>query len=333
MWSAMEECIAFDVHKNYTLATAQSADGQETSDVRVQHQRGLVAQYLAGRTPGSSVAVETVGNWYWIVDEIEQAGFQPLLVHARKAKLMIGSVNKTDKLDNRGIIRLQRVGTLPTVWIPPAAVRDAREMPRSRMVLTGQSTQLKNRVLATLAKYGLTIHEVSDSFGKQGRKLLEARLAQLPPHTAHTTSCLLAQLDHLHAEIKRLETRMREVIDTSDTHRLLVSLPGVGRILAAVIATEIGTINRFPRAEQFASYAGVTPRVHSSGGKTHYGPLRSDVNRYLKFAFIEAANAVSLHATRKPARHVSRLYMRIKRKKGHPKAVGAVARHLAEATF
>jgi transposase len=321
------------VHKSYTLATAQSADGRETRDVRVQHERGLLAQFLAGCTPGSAVAVETVGNWYWIVDEIEQAGFQPLLVHARKAKLMIGSVNKTDKLDNRGIIRLQRVGTLPTVWIAPAEVRDLRELPRTRMMLTGQRAQLKNRILANLAKYGLTIYEASDSFGKKGRQLLEARLSQLPAHTRHTTECLLTQLDGLTGEIGRLEARMREAIEVTSEHQLLMSLPGVGRILAAVIATEVGTIKRFPRAEQFASYAGVTPRVHSSGGKTRFGSLRPDVNRYLKFAFIEAANTVALNSTRRPERHVSHLYVRIRHKKGHAKAVGAVARHLAEAAF
>jgi hypothetical protein len=65
------------------------------------------------------VAVETIGNWYWIVDEIEAAGCVPKLVHARKAKLMMGEINKTDRLDVRGLNRLQQAGTLPTVWIPP----------------------------------------------------------------------------------------------------------------------------------------------------------------------------------------------------------------------
>ena len=60
------------------------------------------------------MALETAGNWYWIVDEIEQAQMQPKLVHAHKAKLMLGSINKTDKLDARGLNKLQRTGTLPT---------------------------------------------------------------------------------------------------------------------------------------------------------------------------------------------------------------------------
>jgi len=85
--------------------------------------------------------------------------------------------------------------------------------------------------------------------------------------------------------------------------------------------------------QKLAGYAGTTPRVHASGGKTRFGPSRPDVNRYLKWAFVEAANAVCLTRGRTPRRHVSRLYERVARRKGHAKAIGAVARHLAEATY
>jgi hypothetical protein len=83
---------------------------------------------------------------------------------------MMGSVNKSDKLDAKGINRLQRTGTLPTVWIPGASVRDARELPRTRMVLGRQQTQLKNSVHATLGKYGFTVEGASNAFGKKGAR-------------------------------------------------------------------------------------------------------------------------------------------------------------------
>jgi transposase len=86
----------------------------------------------------------------------------PKLVHARKAKLMLGMINKTDKLDARGLNRLQQAGTLPTVWIPPSELRDQRDLPRARLVFLRQRTQLKNRIHATLAKYALHQVEVSD---------------------------------------------------------------------------------------------------------------------------------------------------------------------------
>ena len=86
------------------------------------------------------MAVETVGNWYRIVSEIEQAGCRLRLVHAGKAKLMLGEVNKTDKLDARGLNKLQRTGTLPEVWIPPGELRDKRELLRTRMVLVREDS-------------------------------------------------------------------------------------------------------------------------------------------------------------------------------------------------
>src|SRR3989475_5055861 len=125
------EYIAFDAHKHYTLASVVRPDGQLVREERIEHDRGSLREFLERCERGSPVAVETIGNWYWIVDEIEAAGCVPKLVHARKAKLMMGEINKTDRLDVRGLNRLQQNGTLPTVWIPPGALRDQRDLPRT----------------------------------------------------------------------------------------------------------------------------------------------------------------------------------------------------------
>jgi transposase len=325
--------IAFDSHKHYTLARVEDAAGHCTAEARIAHERGALKDFLTSCAPGSPVAVETVGNWYWIVDEIEAAGCVPKLVHAHKAKLMMGMLNKTDKLDARGLNRRQRAGTLPAVWIPPGALRDQRELPRTRMVLVHQRTRLKNRIHATVGKYGLPLASVSDLFGRRGRQLLQAHMQAVPPHTAYTLAQLLAGVDTLAQAVIDIEQRMQEVFRTAPEIDLLRTLPGVGFILAVVMASEIGDVRRFPRPQELASYAGTTPRVHASGGKTRYGPLRPDVNRYLKWAFVEAANTSCRVRRRYPHRHVSHLYERLARPKGHQKAVGAVARHLAEAVF
>jgi len=240
------EYIAFDSHKRYTLASVVKLSGGQLCELRVAHEPCSIRQFLSRWTAGSPVAVETVGNQYWIVDEIEKAGMLPRLVHARKAKLMMAMVNKTDKLNARGLNRLQRSGSLPTVW----------------------------------------------------RELLQQVLAQLPPHTRFATEQLLAQLDTVEQQIQLFELRIRGF---------------------------------FAPAPELASYAGTTPKVHASGGKLHYGQMRPDVNRYLKWAFLEAANVICLNHKRFPQRHVHRLYQRVASRKGYQKAIGAVARHLAEA--
>jgi transposase len=325
--------IAFDAHKHYTLASVARPDGQVVREQRIEHERGALQEFLACCEPGSPVAVETIGNWYWIVDEIEAAGCIPRLVHARKAKLMMGEINKTDRLDVRGLNRLQRNGTLPTVWIPSGELRDQRDLPRTRMVLVRQRTQLKNRLHATLAKYALHHFEVSDVFGVRGRAVLRQRLELLPPHTAYASGHLLKQVEDLGNQIREFEQRIHTTFKPTAGIQHLMTVPGVGLMLAVVIALEVGDVARFATAEKLAGYAGTTPRVHASGGKTRFGRSRPDVNRYLKWAFVEAANAICLTRRRARSRHVSRLYERIAHRKGHAKAIGAVARHLAEATF
>jgi transposase len=166
-----------------------------------------------------------------------------------------------------------------------------------------------------------------------GRTLLRQRIGELPPQTAFVTGQLLDQIDALDQQIRTFERRMGDVFDVTAAHQRLMTLPGVGFILAVVIATEVGDVARFPTAGHLAAYAGTTPRIHASGGKTYLGPVREDVNRYLKWAFVEAANAVCRIRRRYPQRHVSRLYERVAKRRGHFKAIGAVARHLAEATY
>jgi transposase len=327
------EFIAFDSHKRYTLASVEDATGRILCERRLDHERGAIRAFLAERAAGSPVALETVGNWSWIADEIEAAGMTARLVHARKAKLMMGMLDKTDRLDARGLNRLQRTGTLPTVWLPPADVRDRRELPRARMVLTRQRTQLKNRLQAMLAKHALSVEGVSDIFGKRGEAVLRERIGELPSEARYVAECLLSQVTNLRSEILQFEKRMHQVFGEDPSRTNVKSLPGVGDILAAVILAEVGDITRFASASRLASYAGTTPRVHASGDRVRFGQLRPDVNRYLKWAYVEAANVCARHAERHSGRHVSKLYRRIRGRKGHQKAVGAVARHLAEATY
>jgi transposase len=329
----MRYYIGCDAHKKYSVFGGISEAGEIIPTRRVEHDRESYRSFLKGLPQGSQIAVESVGNWYWMIDAMEKAGHVPALVHPAKAKLMMGQINKTDKLDARGLAILARNGTLPEVWIPPGELRDQRELPRMRMAMSQVRTKFKNRIHSAFAKYGVTFDEVSDLFGKKGRKLLEKSLDELPPETRLSVQEQLWLLNQAEQSVDKAEKRIGEVIKMNPTMQLLQTIPGVGPILSIVIALEIGSIDRFAGAEKLASYAGKVPRVNSSGGKTHYGKVRPDVNRYLKWAFTEAANAIVLQQERQPDSHVVRLYQRVYRHKGHAKAITAVGRHLAEATY
>jgi transposase len=162
---------------------------------------------------------------------------------------------------------------------------------------------------------------------------LPDQLQARPPPSAYSLAQRLAGIETLPAAIAGLEQRLQEVFRTASDLQRLQTRPGVGFILAVVMASEIGAVRRFARPEEWASSAGTTRRVHASGGKTRYGPLRPDGNRYLKWACVEAANACGRVRRRPPHRPVRPLYERLACPTGHQKAVGAGARHLAEAAF
>jgi transposase len=225
------------------------------------------------------------------------------------------------------------MGTLPVVWTPPQEIRDLRELPRTRMALKRIEVKIKNRIHAALTKHGIQISEASDIFGRRGLAAVHARLADLPTETRRTTERLLDLRAKIAAEIKELEDRIEEVIGETPERRLVETIPGIGPTLGTVVVLEVGLIDRFPRAENLASYSGTVPRVISSGGRTYHGQVRPDVNRYLKWAFVEAANQIVMRRRHTAGTHVYRLYDRIRQRKGHQKAVVALARHLAEATY
>jgi transposase len=120
--------VGCDAHKHYSQLEVQDDAGLVLNRVRLEHHQGAISSFFSRLPGGTPVALESVGNWYWIADEIEAAGCKPLLTNPGKAKLMMGHVNKTDKLDANGLATLLRIGSLPTVWLPPAVLRDQREL-------------------------------------------------------------------------------------------------------------------------------------------------------------------------------------------------------------
>lgn len=330
----MEQFIGCDAHKKYSVFVAVNERGEASQKMQVGHDREPYRRYLEQLPPGSQIALEASGHYYWIVDEMEAAGHHPRLAHPLEAKKRMGKTGKkTDKVDANGLGILLRNGTMPEVWIPPAELRDQRELLRLRMFLMRQRTRLKNRIQGALGRYNIQISGVSDVFGVEGRLRLAARLGELPQHTRQSVELELATMDFLEMQIEEVEQPLQELMEVTAEADLLKALPCVGRILSMVMTLEIGRVERFASAERLASYAGLVPRVHSSGGRTRLGQICGDVNRYLKWAFIEAGNLVVIHQKQLAGRHVVRLYQRVKRKTNHQKAVVAVGRHLAEAAY
>ena len=330
----MNYSIGCDAHKKYSVFVALDEQGQVSRPVRVEHNREQYRQFLRLLPPGSPIALEATANWYWMVDEMEQAAHLPLLTEPKKAKAMMANRNKSDKLDARGLAILLHNGTLPTVWIADAQTRDLRELSRMRMALVGMQTRLKNRIHASFSRYG-TIFEAADLFGAAGRQSLGEALSALPPQHRYSVEQQLVLLDELQRRIHDVQQQMQRVFRQTPAMKLLDTMPGVGGVLSAVMALEIGDINRFPCAERLISYAGLVPRTYSSGGRTRRGSIAPDVNRTLRWAFVEAASVVILNHKRPTWKNRSlvRLYERVRAHKEPQVATVALARQLAESAF
>jgi len=275
-----------------------------------------------------------------MVDELEAAGLQPMLADSYEAKQRMRGPNKTDTRDARGLAILLRNGTLPCVWIPTAKLRDLRALMRTRLALVAQRTTLKNRILAAVNRYGLRDDPISDLFVGQGRLRLNVYLGGMPKQTREASLEEWAVVDELREHIENPEERIAQHIGRIGYVRLLKTMPGVlktmpgvGEILGATIWLEVGDVERFPSAAHLASYAGLVPTVHASGGKVHLGPTTRHSNHYLRWAFVEAACSIVALQQRHGPIHAVLLYRRLKQHKCHSKAAVAVARHLAESTW
>lgn len=184
-------------------------------------------------------------------------------------------------------------------WGPPANLLDLRDLMRTRLATRQQGSELKCRILASLRRYGVRRYQDgADLFTESRRAKLAVAIAGLPQECRMATSEEWALLDHLEEHIEAMHQRVRLRIASLGWVPLLKTLPAVGTILGSTIYREIGEVSRLARPENLASYAGLVPTVHASGGKSWHGPTPRASNHFLKWAYIEAVNLI---ATRQKA--------------------------------
>jgi transposase len=272
--------------------------------------------------------IESMNGARFVHDTLELAGWSVEIADARKVKGLAPLACKTDRIDAWVLAELSRRDLVPAIWLPNPEVRCERELARFRLHLVHHRTALKNRIHATLLAFGHPC-PVSDLFGLSGRQLLD-RL-QLPEPWRGDLEATLRLIDVISDQIVEVEDELRA--DGAD-HRYvprLLSVPGIGWVLAYTIAAEIGDISRFASPTKLCGYTGLCPRVYQSGDADHRGSLTKNGPRYLRWALIEAAT----HAAHHPiyAQRYQRTARRLGRQRGKKIARVDIARRLAEAIW
>jgi transposase len=350
-----ERVCGLDVHKQ-TVAACVRVPGSK--GIRAQHVRTFgttAAELLALRDwleahGVTHVAMESTGVYWKPIYYVLEERFVCLVVNAAHVKQVPG--RKTDIKDCEWIAQLLEHGLLRGSFVPPAPIRELRDLTRYRKVLIQDRTREANRLHKLLEDAGIKLASVAtDVLGVSGRAMLDALVrgttdpdvlaelargklrAKLPalrqalagrfrPHHAFLVSQLLAHLDYIDETIATLSERIEEVIAPfAEELARLDTIHGVAQRTAEVLIAELGVdMGQFPSDRHLASWAGLCPGNNESAGKHKSGKTRRG-NRWLRTALTEAA----LAAIRTSNSAFAARYRRIMRHRGHKKAVTAVA--------
>ncbi|MEN8168041.1 MAG: IS110 family transposase [Pseudomonadota bacterium] len=269
--------------------------------------------------------VESTYNWYWLVDGLMESGYPIHLANTAAIRQYDGVKNTNDRTDARYLAQLLRLGILPEGYIYPKEIRGLRDLLRRRLLLVRQ------RTVQLLSLQSLIARHTGKRFSSNQIKQLDtdAIAALLPDQSAAFSGQVnLALMQTLDQAVDMLETKVLKQAVRHPEHQFLISVPGIGKILGMTIQLETGEIQRFPDAGHYASYARCVKSEKVSNGKRKGQGNRKNGNRYLAWAFVEAAHFATIW---EPS--IKRYYQRKLAKSHLMVAKKAVANKLARACY
>jgi transposase len=321
--------IGIDSHKKYSYCSAIDESGEIIHEARIEgNDAGEFAAFVATAGGPCRAVLETGCFWAKVHDIFEEIDGveEVVLAHAYKTRIIAEAQIKTDKLDARKLAQLLRGNFIARAHIPQKQTRLRKELLRQRAFWVRDRTRVRNRIHRVLGQQReLQMPQISSVWTKKGLAIL--RKLELPCPFDTLLSQDLDTLALLDSQVKELEKATEQAM----THEamLLRTIPGFGLILSSMVADEIDGVERFRSAPKLVGYCGLCPSVHSSGGKTHHGRMLRHCNKWLKWAFIEAAwVAVGCDS------YFGGIYRRHRaRGKGANKSITSVARRMCSIAF
>jgi transposase len=359
----INRCAGLDVHQATVVATIRVPDDRGGRRIVTETFGTMTPDLLALRDwlqayGVTHVALESTGVYWKPVYYMLEDTCTLLLINMHALKRVPG--RKTDVKDSEWLAQLLECGLLQSSFVPPPAVRELRDLTRYRVQQVRDRSREVNRLCKVLEDAGLKMTTViTDVMGASGRAMLAALVAgttdagvladlargmlrkKLPelqralqgrfrPHHAFLLQQILAKIDFLDETLERLTAEIdRRLVPFEPVLAALDTIPGVNRTGAISIVAETGAdMRHFPTAGHLCSWAAMCPGQNESAGKRHSGKTRKG-NRYLRAALIQTG----LSATRKNGSALQARYRRIKRHRGHKKAVVAVGHQILEIAF
>ena len=284
----MKVYVGFDVHSSSNVSGVVGEDGRRLLTRKLRNDPYQVVESLK-TVPGhiEGVVVESTYNWYWIVDALMDAGFKVHLANPSQIKKYEGLKHADDRYDAFWLAELLRLGILPEGYIYPREQRPVRDLLRKR----GHLVRLRTSLVLGLESI------ITRNYGVRPRAkdlmvVTEDRVTPLLDGNEYI--CLAAgtskqTIDFLTHKIQVLERAIVGRVRLRDDYRNLTTLPGVGKVLSLTIMLETGPIKRFASAGNYVSYCRKVPTVWTSNGKRKGKGNKKNGNKYLSWAFSEAA--------------------------------------------
>jgi len=318
------QIVGMDLHRRRSVLVRMTETGERLETVRISNDPEYLRAVMARAGEAPDVVLEACYGWYWAADTLAELGATVHLAHPLGVKMFSLRRVKNDERDAADLADLWRMGRLPEAWIAPPATRELRGWVRHRAKLVGLRSQLKCQIHAVLAGAGVQV-VMSDLFGVAGQDLLAA--IQLSPESRARVDSALRLISGLDFEIELFGKLLAGRLRTDPGYQAIQALPGVGPVLAAVFVAEIGDIGRFRRAEQLASWAGLTPKHHESDTTVHRGPITKQGSRLVRWAAVEAVQRVPAHT------RLGQVRDQVGQRRGRNIGIVAAARELVELVF
>ncbi len=277
--------------------------------------------------PDVAISVECVFTWYWIADFCHKENIPFVLGHALYMKAIHGGKTKSDKIDSYKIACLLRSGMIPMAYVYPQKMRATRDLLRRRMHFMRKKSELLSHIQNTKSQYNLPDFEKPIT-----RKNNRSQVAEHfnDPIVRTSIELNLALIDQYDYVLRGVENYIlsKVKIHGPNTFYLLRTVPGIGEILGLVMLYEIHDINRFPRVQNFTSYARLVRPARESAGKLKGGGNKKIGNAYLKWAFSEATLLLL-----REKQEVKQWHAKLKNRHGKPRALSIISHKLGRAVY
>jgi len=315
-----------DLHSDNSVVMVSDEEDRIVYQKRLPNDLGQIRAALdAHQEELAGVVIESTYNWYWLVDGLMDAGYQVHLAHPAAIKKYEGLKHSGDFADAAYLAQLLRLGLLAEGYIYPREERGARDLARKRMQL------VRYRTAQILAIEGILMRQTGARMKGEAVKRLTAEQVDafaFAPDVALAVEANRAVSQALGQQIEALERRLKERVSLRPEYRLLKTVPGIGQTLATTIMLETGTISRFAQVGNFSSYCRCVDSLRESNGKKKGEGNTRNGNKYLAWAFVEAANFAVRYCPQAKS-----FYDRKKSRTNRVLAIKALAHKLARACY